>query len=118
MEQETLKFFKNNIKKWRCPRCISCAKCDEYIYEPENLQCLKCGRVICLKCRPKNGFIPIFPYNNWYCNMCLGKATALTPLKNKSPIKKETSKQKSGNFTLYDLKNYINLYRRIVGLIY
>lgn len=97
MESETLEFFEKNLKKWRCPRCISCIKCDEYIYEPENLQCLKCGKVFCKKCRPKNSTVPNFPYNNWYCNCCIGKGS-LSPGKiiNKLPAKNGTLKKKLG----------------------
>lgn len=115
MEQETLEFFEKNLKKWRCPRCISCSKCDEYIYEPENLQCLKCGRVFCRKCRPKNGSVPIFPYNNWCCNLCFGKYTLSSLKIIKSPIKKEVFK-KSGKYCTFYVISIIKFYFRITKL--
>lgn len=50
LEPENLRYFNANRQKWRCPRCITCAKCSEYIHDPGNVQCIICGKVCLIIC--------------------------------------------------------------------
>lgn len=67
LQPETVAFFHKNPKRWHCPRCVRCDQCDEYIYDPNNVQCLFCGKSYHGDCRPRrnqqNGFLSSL----WVC---------------------------------------------------
>lgn len=70
LEPTAILFIQKNSGNWSCPRCICCSKCDEYIYDPSNLQCANCARAFHGFCRPKKSSLPVYPYKSWYCDKC------------------------------------------------
>lgn len=59
--------MEKNPTKWRCPKCIWCDKCSEYIDDPENVQCYRCLKAYHGKCKPKSTLNSI---KKWLCNRC------------------------------------------------
>ncbi|CAD5211680.1 unnamed protein product [Bursaphelenchus okinawaensis] len=44
----------NNPETFVCQECIRCTKCTKPIFDPGNVQCIKCGDAYHGKCRPDN----------------------------------------------------------------
>nr|CDP97976.1 BMA-MYS-4 [Brugia malayi] len=57
---------------WLCPTCIYCYSCNEFIYDPENVQCFACDTAFHGTCKPPSGawINPKDPLSSWFCSKC------------------------------------------------
>ncbi|KAL3994412.1 MOZ/SAS family protein [Acanthocheilonema viteae] len=57
---------------WLCPTCTYCYNCNDFIYDPENVQCFACDAAFHGKCRPSSGawVNPKDPLSSWFCAEC------------------------------------------------
>ncbi|CAG9530657.1 unnamed protein product [Cercopithifilaria johnstoni] len=57
---------------WLCPTCTYCYNCNDFIYDPENVQCFSCDVAFHGTCRPSSGawMNPKDPLSNWFCAEC------------------------------------------------
>ncbi|PIC50062.1 hypothetical protein B9Z55_001116 [Caenorhabditis nigoni] len=65
-----------NIRKSRrliCPRCIHCSACEEFIGDPENLECSQCCHAWHGSCAPKGHFSTNDFDSAWFCASCCRK---------------------------------------------
>lgn len=50
-EPELITWALENPKKFYCQECIRCLKCNSPIYDPGNVQCIKCGAACHENCK-------------------------------------------------------------------
>ncbi|VDK69153.1 unnamed protein product [Litomosoides sigmodontis] len=57
---------------WICPTCTYCYSCNDFIYDPENVQCFACDAAFHGTCRPSSGawINPKDPLSSWFCAEC------------------------------------------------
>ncbi|CAI5439010.1 unnamed protein product [Caenorhabditis angaria] len=90
--------FAENIqssKTWFCPRCIRCAKCEEFISDPSNIECYSCCKAWHGDCAP-NGRKNSELYDGlWMCtNCCRKNKILLSPTNTKTTIQSSPKKSK------------------------
>lgn len=108
LEKSAILFIQENPKKWNCPRCICCAKCEEYIYDSSNLQCSYCARAFHGFCRPTKSSLPVYPYSVWCCDKCEQEGLANNnSLPHSSTVLKKSSRNLP-RFKEHLLKSKIN----------
>jgi hypothetical protein len=100
-QTETIDFFNKNPKRWQCPRCIKCTKCQDYIHDEGNVQCYLCGKAYHGQCRPRRlQSPPSYPNTRWTClsPSCQEIShTALNGVRNLSP--NQTSENQNSSFS-------------------
>ncbi|KAM3719443.1 Histone acetyltransferase KAT7 [Dirofilaria immitis] len=64
--------FEKRFYTWLCPTCTYCCSCNEFIYDPENVQCFACDAAFHGSCRPNSGawMNPNDPFSSWFCEKC------------------------------------------------